>query len=195
MRPLIFALTLSAALWSNAAFAQQGVRPASGVGPSDTEKIKQVFVYGDDPCPPSEGEEIVVCARMPDNERYRIPADLRTDPNSPAVQSWANRARSIETVGAMGINTCSPVGSGGYTGCFTQIANAAREERKTMLGSATWADAVAKERESRLGNLDAESAQIEVQAKAEEAAAARKQAADAAADKAKANQQGPSEPK
>ena len=179
MRALSFALILGTALCGNAAFAQ----PAATAGPTDTEKVKQVFVYGDDPCPPSVGDEIVVCARMPNNERYRIPQELRTDPNSAAVQSWVNRARSIEYVGAEGINSCSPSGAGGFTGCFTQIAREAKEEREKMLGSASWADAVAKAREERLGNLDAESAQIEAQARAEEEEATRRKAAEEAAEK------------
>ncbi|MCW2362643.1 MULTISPECIES: hypothetical protein [Sphingobium] len=171
MRALVLALPLSLAL-AAPAFAQAApAAPAAAAGPEDVAKVKQVFVYGEDPCPASEGDEIVVCARMPDNDRYRIPKELRTDPNSPAVQSWANRARSIEYVGASGTDSCSPTGSAGFTGCFTQIARAAREERQKMLGSGTWADAVAKAREERLGNLDAESAQIEAQAKADEEAA------------------------
>jgi hypothetical protein len=174
MRALFIAVTAAVAFAGAPALAQGPAAPASGVGPTDTEKVKQVFVYGDDPCPPSQGDEIVVCARMPDNERFRIPKELRTDPNDPKVQSWANRARSIEYVGAEGINSCSPTGGGGFTGCFQQIANAAREERKTMLGSATWADAVEKARNERLGNLDAESEEIEKQAQQEEAEEARK---------------------
>jgi hypothetical protein len=192
MRALSFALSLTTAVYGSAAVAQPaGAPPPSAIGPTDTEKVKQVFVYGDDPCPPSSGEEIVVCARMPDNERYRIPKELRTDPNSAAVQSWANRARSIEYVGAEGINSCSPTGAGGFTGCFAQIAREAKEERQKMLGSASWADAVAKAREERLGNLDAESAQIEAQAKAEEEDAARRNAAQQEAEKAR--QQGPAQ--
>ncbi|MBN8832637.1 MAG: hypothetical protein J0G94_18920, partial [Sphingomonadales bacterium] len=116
MRALFIAFTLTAAFAGAPAFAQGPAAPASGVGPTDTEKVKQVFVYGEDPCPKSEGDEIVVCARMPDNERFRIPKELRTDPNDPKVQSWANRARSIEYVGAEGINSCSPTGGGGFTG-------------------------------------------------------------------------------
>jgi len=169
MRALVYALSLSLTLSMSPAFAQESA-PAPAAGPEDTEKVKQVFVYGEDPCPPSEGDEIVVCARMPDGDRYRIPKELRTDPNSPAVQSWANRARSIEYVGASGTDSCSPTGAGGFTGCFTQIARAAREEREKLLGSATWADAVAKAREERLGDLDAESEQIEAQVRAEEEA-------------------------
>ncbi len=182
MRALLPVLILSSAL-AGAAHAQ-GASPVGNDGPADTEKVRQVFVYGDDPCPTGKGDEIVICGRLPDNDRYRIPKELRTDPNSPQVQAWANRARSFERVGAAGIDSCSPVGAGGFTGCFSQLARAAKEERKAMLGSATWADAVAKARAERLGNLDAESAQIEAQAKAEEAEAACRKAAQEAEDKA-----------
>lgn len=177
MRAPFLAFALAATLIGAPAFAQaQPGAPTSGIGPTDTEKVKQVFVYGDDPCPKGDADEIVVCARMPDNDRYRIPKELRTDPNDPRVQSWANRARSLETIGAEGINSCSPTGAGGFTGCFQQLAKAAREERKTTLGSASWSDAVQKAREERLKNLDAESEAIEKDAKADEAEAARKAA-------------------
>ncbi len=133
--------------------------------------MKLVYVYGDDPCPAAskDPDEIVICAKLPDNERYRIPKELRDDPLAPENQAWANRARALETVGASGINTCSTVGTGGFTGCFTKLAREAREERRTMMGSATWADAVEAERAKRLGNLDADSEVIEQQAKVDEA--------------------------
>jgi len=184
MRALIVTLALGAVFAATPAFAQAGIAPASGVGPTDTEKVKQVFVYGDDPCPKTTGEEIMICARLPDNERFRIPKDLRTDPNDPKVQSWANRARSIEYAGADGINSCSPTGGGGFTGCFQKLAAAAREERRTMMGSATWADAIEKARNERLGNLDEESKDVEERAKIEEADEARR-----AAERAKREQQ------
>ena len=58
-----------------------------------------------------------------------------------------------------------------------------------MLGSASWADAIAKAREERLSNLDTESEAIEQRAKEEEAAeAARRKAAEDAA------RQGPADP-
>lgn len=190
MRATIIAFALSAAL-AGPLLAQTppAVTAPGTIGAADPAKVKQVFVYGEDPCPPGEGDEIVVCARMPDNERFRIPKDLRTDPNDPKVQSWVNRARALETVGATGTNSCSPSGADGFTGCFQRLAAAAREERKTMLGSATWADAIQKAREERLSNLDAESEAIEQQAKQEEAdeAARRKAAEDA-------RKQGPVEP-
>jgi hypothetical protein len=150
---------------------QAAAAPAAPQIVPDTEKIKQVIVYGNDPCPDSGSDEITVCARLPDSDRFRIPQELRTDPNDPRVQAWANRAKSIEYVGQSGTQSCSPVGAGGFTGCFQQISRAAREERRTMLGSSGWADLVAKERQKRLSTIDAESAAIEAKAKAEEAKA------------------------
>lgn len=164
----LFAMTAMLAI-SQPAFSQ----PSQPAAPADTEKVKQVIVYGDDPCPTSDTGEILVCARLPDQDRYRIPKELRTDPNDPRVQSWASRAKSIEYVGRSGTESCSPVGAGGFTGCFEQLARAAKEERKAMLGSASWADLVAKERANRLSTIDADSAEIEERVKAEEAAGAK----------------------
>ena len=42
-------------------------------------RIRGVVVYGDDPCPQSTADEVVVCARRPDDERYRIPAEPEPD--------------------------------------------------------------------------------------------------------------------
>lgn len=193
MRPFIApallpALALGAFAFGTPAFAQPVAQPADNAanpvgatGPQDTEKVKQVFVYGDDPCPTSSGSEIVVCARMPDNDRYRIPKTLRDNPDAPANQSWVNRARSIEYVGASGVNSCSPTGGGGFTGCFAKIAKEAKEERKTMLGSASWADAVAAARAKRLAKIDPDSERIEAEAKAREAEAAERAKQEAAA--------------
>ena len=36
----------------------------------------------------------------------------------------------MEYVGAAGINSCSPVGTGGWTGCTQQLLRQAREERR-----------------------------------------------------------------
>lgn len=163
IRMLIPAVALLAIVPATGAMAQEA-------GPPAVEKVKQVIVYGEDPCPASEGDEILVCARLPDNDRYRIPKELRTDPNDPKTQSWALRAQSIEYVGREGTQSCSPTGAGGFTGCFQQIAQQARAERRAMLGDASWADAVAAAREKRLSGIDAESEEIEAQVKAEEAA-------------------------
>ena len=58
--------------------------PAAAQAPAAAEeKISQVIVYGNDPCPSGGADEIVVCARKPEGERYRIPERLRGDPNDP----------------------------------------------------------------------------------------------------------------
>lgn len=166
-------MVFSAVALSAPAFAQPGKEGPSPIGPSgpiDTEKVKLVYVYGDDPCPAQGADdEILICAKMPEQERFRIPKELRGDPYSPQNTSWVQRARTLETVGLNGINSCSTIGAGGATGCFAKLARQAKEERQTLLGSATWKDAVAKQREKRLGNLDAESEAVEAKAKAEEA--------------------------
>jgi len=80
---------------------------------------------------------VVVCARKPEAERYRIPERLRSGGPRQAREAWANRARSIETAGATGINSCSPVGPGGHTGCLVQVINQARRERGETVAAET----------------------------------------------------------
>jgi hypothetical protein len=108
--------------------------PAAG-----QQQIRQLVVYGRDPCPRSStGEEIVVCARKPETERYRIPQALRDAPSTdPASTSWATRAESLEYVGRTGIGSCSTSGPGGWTGCLSQLIAAARAERRQEAADAT----------------------------------------------------------
>ena len=145
--------------------------PAAQAG---SERVNLVIVYGDDPCPQSQGSDIVVCARKGEEERYRIPEPLRGDPNQPSHQAWGERVRSMEYVGRSGTESCSPVGGGGATGCFAQLARLAKAERQAA-DSAGWKDLVAAERARRLSTIDAESKAIEAQAVAEEKAQAAQQ--------------------
>ena len=93
------------------------------------QRIAEIIVYGNDPCPRSTDDEIVVCARKPEAERYRIPERLRTTGSRQSREAWAARARSFEIVGRTGINSCSAVGPGGQTGCLQQMIDQARAER------------------------------------------------------------------
>lgn len=95
---------------------------------SSSGNISEIIVYGTDPCPRSTDDEVVVCARKPESERYRIPENLRTGGSRQSREAWAARARSFETVGRTGINSCSAVGPGGHTGCLQQIIDRARAE-------------------------------------------------------------------
>ncbi len=100
--------------------------PAPGVAQSNT--INEIIVYGSDPCPRSTDDEVVVCARKPETERYRIPEKFRTGGSRQSREAWANRAKSFETVGATGINSCSAVGPGGSLGCLQKIIDQAKAE-------------------------------------------------------------------
>ena len=119
-------------LLSVAAVAVAGAYAASPTSASaqDAGNIAEIIVYGSDPCPRSTDDQVVVCARRPEAERYRIPKNMRQSGTPQEMQSWAVKSRSLETVGSTGINSCSPVGPAGYTGCLTQIIKEAKGERK-----------------------------------------------------------------
>jgi hypothetical protein len=87
-------------------------------------------IFGDQKCPISNGEEIVVCRRLPANEQYRIPKDLRDSAKDAPVPNWSSRALNLEYVGQTGASTCTPTGGGSETGCWTKLMNQARAERK-----------------------------------------------------------------
>src|SRR3546814_20799090 len=116
-----------------------GTAPALAQEPADPiapvpERVERVVVYGDDPCPPSTGDEITVCARLPETERYRIPEELRDEAteDDPESEAWASRVESFEYVGATGIQRCSPVGPSGFPGCWAQMVRQARPARPPL---------------------------------------------------------------
>lgn len=98
--------------------------------PAHAQRAERVLtIFGTDPCPTSNGEEIVVCRRMPEAERYRIPEELRKSADR-GNETWGDRASSLEYVGKSGVNSCSTSGSGGASGCFRQLARKACDEDK-----------------------------------------------------------------
>ncbi len=109
--------------------AQPAVQPVD----NDAKTIS-IIVYGQDACPPSKADEIVVCAREPESERYRIPKRFRGKKVEPAVgNSWANKTRSTEDASRMAAglpDTCSAIGSGGQSGCFAHFVDQAAAERR-----------------------------------------------------------------
>ena len=122
------------------------------------EKVNLIIVYGEEACPPQKGDEIVVCARKPEAERYRIPAPFRGgDPNSTINTAWSERARSFETVGQTGINSCSPIGINGASGCMAKLIHDAYAERKQP-SDVHFGKAIEAERAKRAGTVDANSA-------------------------------------
>jgi hypothetical protein len=107
-------LTSEAAIFPIAALAQS--------------RNAEVIVYGNDPCPRSTDDDIVVCSRRPEEERYRLAPNLRPSGTRQERSSWANRAQDLKDVGATGIGSCSAVGPGGSSGCLVQEINRAVQE-------------------------------------------------------------------
>jgi len=99
--------------------------------------IAEIIVYGADPCPRSTDDQVVVCARRPESERYRIPEKYRPSGTRQETDAWANKSQELMTVGATGTFSCSAVGPGGYTGCLTQVIKQARRENKEQATEAT----------------------------------------------------------
>ena len=107
MRKLLLLAALAAAA---PALAQDEPAPSS-------TRESQIDVYGQDACPQSTDDEIVVCHRRPEEERYRIPAPLRHSTQR-AEQGWGARAETMDEVSRQVLpNSCSVVGSYGQTGC------------------------------------------------------------------------------
>ena len=143
-----------------AAFAQD-----AGLTDPGGEKVNQLIIYGDDPCPQSASGDITVCARKPEEERYRIPEPLRGI-DQPQSEAWANKVQAYETVGRFGTQSCSPAGSGGWLGCTQQLINSAYAE-KANGSEVRFSELIQAEREKRLSTIDADAAAD--QARVEEA--------------------------
>jgi len=128
-------LAFAAALaFAAPALAQDGVPAPSADG---AQKISVLVTFGDEPCPESTGDEIVVCAQKPESERYRVPRELREE----ALDKKANRGGAWgaavedydQTVASVGRpNSCSPVGSYGATGCLARALRQWYAERREI---------------------------------------------------------------
>ncbi|OQW48690.1 MAG: hypothetical protein A4S16_06035 [Proteobacteria bacterium SG_bin6] len=95
------------------------------------QRIRSILVKPGEDCPKAEGNEVVVCA--PIESPYRVPRALRDEgPVKPQNQAWGARALVLdeESRRASGIpNTCSPIGTGGQTGCTLQLIQQWQAER------------------------------------------------------------------
>jgi hypothetical protein len=119
-----------AMLFAGAALAG-ALAAASAPAQTDDRRTGQIIVYGNDPCPRvTAGDEIVVCARRPERERYRIPEAFREGQRLRDGESWAARAESVEDEGDTGIGSCSTVGPGGFTGCWEEMMRQYRQDRR-----------------------------------------------------------------
>lgn len=179
MKPIFAPISAIAAFGAIAAFAPL---PATAQD-SSGEKVNQLIVYGDDPCPASSDGSITVCARKDESERFRIPAPLRDNPNAAINQGWTDKVKAYETVGAAGAYSCSPMGSGGASGCVAKMIDKAYAEKKQAT-DIQMGKLIEAERAKRLQTIDqdaaAEQARVEQIEKEYDARLARERAAEAA---------------
>lgn len=122
---MAFSPTRLAALLSVAA-----ALPAAALAEGPPARQSTLVVYGNDPCPTSGADnDVVVCARRPEEERYRIPRRLRE--RQQTETSWASRAEGLDEENRVGRpNSCSVVGSNGFTGCTSQMIRQWYAERR-----------------------------------------------------------------
>lgn len=125
-----FAL-LIVALAGGAELSAPAAEAADAAAPDPMRRTLSLVVYGDDPCPKNEGDEIVVCARRPESERYRIPKPLREKPVAVGGPGWASQVAQMEQAGRAIIpGSCSTIGSYGFTGCTAAMLRQWFAERR-----------------------------------------------------------------
>jgi hypothetical protein len=148
--------TIASATLASAVLLSVAPARAQDAGSAAADKVNLIIVYGDDTCPVPVGEEITICARKGENERYRIPEPLR-GAASPQNDAWSNKVMAYETVGRTGTMSCSPVGGGGITGCTQALLDKARAERSGD-PAVRFGELIAAERARRLSTIDADAA-------------------------------------
>jgi len=111
-RLLILSLALSGAA------ATSFAAPAPVLAQISQDRV--IDVYGDEKCPSSNGQQIVVCHRHDLKEKYRIPKDLRdSEPEPQAAGGNVGAASAVATTGGTGVQvqSCNAIGAGVNAGC------------------------------------------------------------------------------
>lgn len=112
--------------------------------------VNIVYITENEQCPASTEDVITVCGIL--EEQYRIPKALRQT-TGPGNESWADRVREFQTVGEFGINSCSPTGAGGFTGCTQELIAKAYEDRANAPGR-RFGQIIDEARQERLSTID-----------------------------------------
>jgi hypothetical protein len=127
---MIVRLMVAAALLASPAMAQDS-KQSQDASSGPPKRVRSILLYGQEECPKAQSEdEIVVCANAGESP-YRIPKQFRDQPKQDAAsQAWTNRVETVEEVNRAGLpNSCSPVGTGGQTGCTRQMIRQWYQER------------------------------------------------------------------
>jgi hypothetical protein len=98
------------------------------------ERISFLVAFGEEKCREPVGDEIVVCANVPENERYRIPVALRKKERVVTDRSWSSAVETLDSFARdLRPNSCSVNGSGGFTGCTQKLLQQWFAERRGKL--------------------------------------------------------------
>lgn len=127
MRPLLYIAMLASAL----PVAAQINAPANKPTAYETYRSRTVTVFGNDACPkPTDPDEIVVCARRPEEERYRL-KQLTDDPGARLEQGGSDRMLgAMDVANSGGPGSCSSVGPNGSAGCSIKFIAREKKIRK-----------------------------------------------------------------
>lgn len=129
MAVLKYIILASALIGSTNVVAEDEVVPTASEMP---ERISFLVAFGDEKCREPEGDEIVVCATVPENERYRIPLALRKKERVVTDRSWASAVETLDSFAAdLRPNSCSVNGTGGFTGCTQKMLQQWFAERRS----------------------------------------------------------------
>ncbi|MCL6729907.1 hypothetical protein [Sphingomonas hankyongi] len=115
---------------SAAATAVAGIAALPAPATAQTQTVGEIVVYGTDPCPRATDDTVVICRRLPEAMRYRLPEQYRPGATFQEKQSWTNKARTAATLGNTGIGSCTAVGPGGTSGCLVQEIEQNKQTRK-----------------------------------------------------------------
>ena len=135
----------AASLWAqqpaaapDAAAPRSTLKPLPEPGDGTQPRRRLVTVFGSEECPkPTSKDEVVVCARLPDSEIYRIPKQLRSANNTRVSPFQANRSLLLgDSAGGAGgaIGSCTAIGGSGMIGCTKRDIDAWAQDRTNRMG-------------------------------------------------------------
>lgn len=122
-----------------------------------SDDVRMSIVYGADAAPDCPAGEICVVARLPEEDRFRIPPTLRFS-DDPDNNAWTNRVEKLEMIGDFGTMSCSTAGIGGYTGCTQQMIAAAYGD-KAAGADVRFSELIEAARADRLSQIDQSAAE------------------------------------
>lgn len=116
---------------ASASLAQEDEAPSPSEMP---ERISFLVAFGEEKCREAVDDEIVVCATLPENERYRIPIALRKTETVVTDRSWSSAVETLDSFARdLRPNSCSVNGSAGFGGCTQKMLQLWFAERRRGL--------------------------------------------------------------